>query len=61
MRVLIDGVETTLTFSRTSGSRGHEYLTPGNTASHAFDWHPRPGEKFLTNGHEYEILAEHEG
>ena len=57
LRVRIDGVETTLTFDCTSGSRGHQYLTPGNASSHAFDWHPQAGEKFRTNGHSYEILS----
>jgi hypothetical protein len=58
MRVKIDGVETTLTFGSLSGSRGYQYLTPGNQSSHAFT---RPLEAmprmFRTNGHVYEKIA----
>lgn len=58
MRVKIDGVETTLTFDSLSGSRGYQYLTPGNQSSHAFS---RPLEqmpwKFRTNGHVYEKIT----
>jgi hypothetical protein len=55
-RVKIDGVETTLTYDCYSGSRGHQYLTPGATASHAFTYKLTKGQKFRTNGHTYEIL-----
>jgi hypothetical protein len=55
-RVTIDGVETTLTYDRHSGSRGHQYLTPGNAASHAFGQPLVVGQAFRTNGHRYEIL-----
>lgn len=58
-RVLIDGVETTLTYDRHSGARGYQYLTPGNTSSHAFTCRLSAvvGSRFRTNGHEYEILG----
>lgn len=55
-RVLIDGVETTLTYDRHSGARGNQYLTPGAASSHAFSFHLQPGMKFRTNGHTYEVL-----
>jgi hypothetical protein len=55
-RVLIDGVETTLTYDRHSGARGHQYLTPGAASSHAFSQTLQPGTKFRTNGHTYEVL-----
>ena len=56
--VTIDGVETTLTYDSHSGSRGYQYLTKGNWASHAFPWRleDRIGEAFHTNGHDYVIL-----
>lgn len=59
IRVKIDGVENTLRFDSTSGSRGHQYLTEGNRASHAFPWRleDRRGQCFRTNGHDYEILS----
>lgn len=59
VRVTIDGVETTLTYDCHSGSRGHQYLTPGNRASHAFNWRLEDhiGERFRTNGHDYHILG----
>jgi hypothetical protein len=56
-KVLIDGVETTLTFEHFSGSRGYEYHTPGHTSSHAFNEHLKKGMKFRTNGHTYEVLT----
>jgi len=59
-RVRIDGIETTLTYDSFSGARGHQYLTPGNTSSHAFASKLEIGEVFRTNGHRYEVLAEHE-
>lgn len=55
-RVKIDGVETTLTYDRHSGARGHQYLTPGNASSHAFGLPLVAGQTFRTNGHRYEIL-----
>ena len=56
-RVTIDDVETTLTYGSHSGSRGHQYLTPGNAASHAFAQPLVVGQAFRTNGHRYQILA----
>lgn len=56
-RVRIDGVETTLKYDCYSGARGHQYLTPGNTSSHAFSQQLCAGEVFRTNGHRYEVLA----
>ncbi len=56
-RVTIDGVTTVLTFDSYSGSRGYQYLTPGNTESHAFPKYLVPGQKFRTNGHDYEVTA----
>lgn len=56
--VLIDGVYTPLTYDSFSGARGHQYLTPGNTSSHAFSQALFVGQKFRTNGHDYEVLAE---
>ena len=55
--VTIDGVDTTLTYDSHSGSRGYQYLTPGNRASHAFPWklEDRRGHSFRINGHEYVI------
>jgi hypothetical protein len=55
-RVTIDGVPTTLTYDRHSGTRGHQYLTAGNAASHAFAQPLVVGQRFRTNGHHYEIL-----
>ena len=55
-RVLIDGVENTLTYDRHSGARGHQYLTLGNASSHAFAQPLVAGQMFRTNGHRYEIL-----
>lgn len=55
-RVTIDGVETTLTYDRHSGARGHQYLTSGNASSHAFAQPLIVGRAFRTNGHRYEIL-----
>lgn len=56
--VVIDGVETVLTFDRFSGARGYQYLTPpGNAGSHAFNAPLRAGECFRTNGRRYHILA----
>ncbi len=55
--VRIDGKETTLTFASYSGSRGYQYRTPGNTASHAFPWELAKGMRFRTNGHDYEVLS----
>lgn len=57
-KVRIDGVETTLTYDRRSGARGHQYLTEGNAASHAFSAPLRAGMTFRTNGHRYEVLSE---
>lgn len=57
-RVRIDGVETTLTYDRHSGARGHQYLTRGNASSHAFARPLVSGQVFRTNGHRYEILKE---
>ncbi len=54
--VRIDGVETTLTFDAYSGARGYQYLTPGNTSSHAFSEPLRAGTKFRTNGCLYEVI-----
>lgn len=61
-RVKIDGVETTLTYDSYSGARGHQYLTPGNAASHAFPFTLglMAGQRFKTNGHTYEVLNESE-
>ena len=56
-RVRIDGHETTLTFDRYSGARGNQYLTPGNTSSHAFVEPLVAGTVFRTNGHRYEVLS----
>lgn len=58
-RVKIDGVETTLRYDSHSGSRGHQYLTPGNRASHAFPWRleHRAGQAFRINGHDYVVLS----
>lgn len=56
VQVRIDGIETILTFDSQSGSRGYQYLTPGNTASHAFAAPLQPGQSFRTNGHSYEVL-----
>lgn len=58
-KVKIDGVETTLTYDRHSGARGYQYLTPGNTASHAFTCYLSSvvGSTFRTNGHTYEVLT----
>jgi len=56
-RVKIDGVATTLTFDSHSGSRGYQYLSPGATSSHAFRERLVPGQKFRTNGHDYEVLS----
>jgi hypothetical protein len=56
LRVLIDGVETTLTFAHASGSRGYEYHTPGHASSHSFSAHPEPGQRIRTNGHDYAFL-----
>ena len=55
--VTIDGVETTLRYDAYSGARGHQYLTPGNRASHAFPWRleDKRGQVFRTNGHTYEV------
>ena len=58
--VKIDGTETTLLrYDSYSGSRGHQYLTPGNRVSHAFPWRleGRQGQRFRTGGHDYEIVA----
>ncbi len=55
--VRIDGEETVLTFDAHSGSRGYQYLAPGNAASHAFDRPLVKGEVFTTNGHRYEVLT----
>lgn len=62
VRVRIDGVETTLTYDSYSGARGHQYLTPGNVSSHAFDCRlltgPYPaGTRFRYSGHDYEVLG----
>lgn len=59
LRVRIDGVETTLRYDCFSMSRGPQYLTPGNRASHAFPWRleHRQGQCFHTGGHTYEILS----
>lgn len=54
-RVIIDGVETTLTYDRYSGNRGYQYLTPGNTASHAFQRQLGTGQHFTCNGHTYYV------
>lgn len=56
-KVLIDGVEDTLTYDRESGARGRQYLTNNNRASHAFSFKLEPGQKFRTNGHNYEVLG----
>ncbi len=58
-RVKIDGVETTLRYDSHSGNRGHQYLTPGNRASHAFPWRleHRAGQAFRINGHDYVVLG----
>jgi hypothetical protein len=56
-QVLIDGVEHTLTYDRYSGNRGHQYLTEGNRASHAFPKALVAGMKFRTGGHDYEVLT----
>ena len=56
-RVRIDGVETTLTYDQFSGARGYQYLTPGNTSSHAFASHLEVGDVLRTNGHRYEVIA----
>ncbi len=56
-RVKIDGVETTLTYDKTSGARGAQYLTPGNKESHAFSTLLCAGQRFRTNGHTYEVLT----
>lgn len=59
VRVKIDGVETTLTYDGHSYARGHQYLTPGARASHAFPdrlEQYQPGTRFRTNGCTYEIL-----
>lgn len=60
MRVLVDGVKTTLTlrFSNESGARGFQYLTPNNASCHSFAWKPRTGERFRTNGSSYVILQD---
>lgn len=54
--VTIDGVASTLTYDRHSGGRGHQYLTSGNAASHAFAQPLAVGQRFRTSGHRYEIL-----
>ena len=56
-RVQIDGIETTLTFDSHSGSRGYQYLTPGNVSSHAFSTPLQAGQHFTTNGHTYRVLT----
>jgi hypothetical protein len=58
-RVRIDGQETVLTFDAFSRSRGYQYLTPGNWASHAFPWplNEWRGAIFRLNGHSYEVLS----
>jgi hypothetical protein len=56
IRVRIDGHETTLQYDSYTPSRGHQYLTPGNTSSHAFPEKLTLGEVFTTNGHRYEVL-----
>lgn len=55
MRVLIDDKETILTYDRHSGARGYQYLTPGNTASHAFQRPLAPGQHFTLNGRRYYV------
>lgn len=60
-KVRIDGAETVLAYDSHSGARGHQYLTPGNACSHAFN---DPLQDYLgdgwfeTNGCRYEVLAE---
>ncbi len=56
-KVRIDGTETTLTYDCHSGSRGHQYLTPGATSSHAFPFQLEAGQAFRTNGHDYVVLS----
>jgi hypothetical protein len=56
-RVRIDGKETVLTLDCFSGSRGYQYLTPGNWESHAFSRQLVKGACFSTNGHRYEVLT----
>lgn len=56
-RVKIDGKETVLTFDCYSGSRGYQYLTTGNTSSHAFSQRLKAGQYIITNGHTYEVLS----
>lgn len=55
--VLIDGVYTMLIYGSFSHACGHQYLTPGNASSHAFQHALIVGDKFRTNGHDYEVLA----
>jgi len=58
--VKIDGVETELRYDSHSGNRGHQYLTPGSRASHAFvgrlEQLPK-GARLRTNGHTYELMG----
>lgn len=56
-RVEIDGVETVLTYDQESGNRGHQYVTPDNRASHAFQECLKKGQEFRVNGHLYKILS----
>jgi hypothetical protein len=58
VRVKIDGCETTLTYDSFSGARGHQYLTLDHAASHAFNALLEDGQRFRTNGHDYEVLGE---
>jgi hypothetical protein len=56
-RVTIDCVDTILSYDSYSGARGYQYLTPDKSSSHAFGKYLVPGQRFRTNGHEYEVKA----
>lgn len=55
--VKIDGKWTYLRYESFSGSRGYQYLTPGNASSHAFPEPLQEGQRFRLNGHDYEVLS----
>jgi len=57
-KVKIDGKENTLTLIQSHGanSDGHQYNTAGNESGHRFRRLLKKGDKFKTNGCNYEIL-----
>lgn len=54
-RATIDGNQTTLTYEEFSPARGHQYRTPSGS-SHGFPFKLEAGQRFRTNGRQYEIL-----